>query len=66
VDCSLAIVRTTVAGRKGTLIDGLIGNDLILYDNNVPKTSRVDRVGPTSLVVVRLVGRNELWRKTKA
>ena len=49
----LVIAPTTVADRKGHLVDGLTARDLVIYDNNVPQPIQVDTViEPISLVVL--------------
>ncbi len=48
----LVVAPTTIKDRKGHLIDGLTGADLVLYDNNVPQAIHLDTVvNPISLVV---------------
>src|SRR5689334_20669187 len=49
----LVVAPTTVTDSKGRFLDGLTAADLILYDNNVPRTIQVDPLShPISLAVV--------------
>ncbi len=49
----LVVAPVSVSDRKGTPVAGLSGDDLILYDNNVPRAIHVDDVFvPVSLVLV--------------
>jgi VWFA-related protein len=48
----LVVAPTTVTDSKGRYVDGLTPDDLILYDNNVPQTIRMDWMTyPIDLVV---------------
>jgi VWFA-related protein len=48
----LVVAPTTVTDSKGRYVDGLTPTDLILYDNNVPQTIRMDWMTyPIDLVV---------------
>ena len=48
----LVVAPTTVTDSKGRYVDGLTPADLILYDNNVPQTIRMDWMTyPIDLVV---------------
>jgi hypothetical protein len=48
----LVLAPTTVTDSKGHYVDGLTTDDLILYDNNVPRTIQMDWMTyPIDLVV---------------
>ena len=48
----LVVTPATVTDRDGQYVDGLTAEDLILYDNNVPRAVRIDwTIYPISLVV---------------
>src|SRR5258708_38242167 len=48
----LVVAPTTVKDSKGRYVDGLTPQDLILFDNNVPQTIRMDwMMDPIDLVV---------------
>jgi len=48
----LVVAPTTVTDSKGRYVDGLMPEDLILYDNNVPQAIQMDWMTyPISLVV---------------
>jgi len=48
----LVVAPTTVTDSKGRYVDGLTVEELVLYDNNVPQTIRMDWMTyPISLVV---------------
>jgi hypothetical protein len=48
----LVIAPVSVTGRNGAPVEGLSADDLILYDNNVPRAIHVDDVFvPVSLVL---------------
>ena len=48
----LVVAPITVTDAKGRYIDGLTGQDLLLYDNNVPQPIHLEYTAyPISLVV---------------
>jgi VWFA-related protein len=49
----LVVTPAAIADRHGAPVEGLSGDDLVLYDNNVPRAIHVDDVSePISLVLV--------------
>src|SRR5204863_1367517 len=55
----LVVAPTTITDSKGQYVDGLTAEDLILYDNNVPRTIHMDWMAyPIDLVVAVETGAN--------